>query len=81
LGTPRRLKHFVAKIDKNYEGNGTLTDGGRVRMVYAVLNINDPLLTLLAKGSNEIRQTTWQAYQEHNELLLLMVAIFRLRSP
>lgn len=65
------LNILLPKSIRIYEGNGTLTDGGRVRMVYAVLNINDPLLTLLAKGSNEIRQTTWQAYQEHNGILAI----------
>ncbi|MBP9924652.1 MAG: phosphodiester glycosidase family protein [Cyclobacteriaceae bacterium] len=54
-----------------YEGNGKLADSARVRAVYAKINLKDHHLTLQAKGSNPIRQTTLEAYQEHDGILAI----------
>jgi hypothetical protein len=51
-----------------YEANGILADTARVRAVYATISLRDGNLKLRAVGSNSLRQTTLEAYREHDAI-------------
>ncbi|GAB3203396.1 hypothetical protein ABID22_000850 [Pontibacter aydingkolensis] len=54
-----------------FEANGHLLDGARVRAVYATVNLKDQNLKLRAVGSNTLRQTTAEAYKQHQGILAI----------
>lgn len=54
-----------------YEANGLLSDRANVRGVYAVVDLRDNNLKVKAVGSNTKRQTTAEAYDEHNAILAI----------
>jgi hypothetical protein len=59
-----------------YEANGTLADGARIRAVYAVVDLRDHNLNLHAVGSNIVRQTTREAYDQHHAILAVNAGYF-----
>ncbi|MEJ8800754.1 phosphodiester glycosidase family protein [Pontibacter sp. H249] len=63
-----------------FEANGKLTDGARVRAVYATVNLKDENLKLRAVGSNTIRQTTEEAYKQHDAILAINGGYFSANS-
>lgn len=55
-----------------YEGNGMLQDGAPVRAMYATVDLRDQNLQLRAVGfAGAERQTTLEAYQEHDAILAI----------
>ncbi|WP_299823755.1 phosphodiester glycosidase family protein [uncultured Pontibacter sp.] len=63
-----------------FEANGQLSDGARVRAVYATIDLKDQNLKLRAVGSNTIRQTTQEAYEQNNAILAINGGYFAATS-
>ncbi|MBC5994475.1 phosphodiester glycosidase family protein [Pontibacter cellulosilyticus] len=63
-----------------FEANGKLSDGAKVRAVYATVYLKDPNLKLRAVGSNSVRQTTAEAYQQHQGILAINGGYFSATS-
>lgn len=63
-----------------YEASGKLADGAPVRAVYATVDLRDENLKLRSVGSNTRRQTTKEAYQEHEAILAINAGYFAATS-
>lgn len=54
-----------------FETNGQLTDGAKVRAMYATVDLRDKNLKLRAVGSNSRRETTLESYQRTNAIFAI----------
>lgn len=54
-----------------FEGKGTLADGEPIRAFYATIDLTDENLKLRALGSNTHKQTTKEAYDQHDGILAI----------
>lgn len=63
-----------------YEASGKLMGGAPVRAVYATVDLRDENLKLRSVGSNTRRQTTKEAYEEHNGILAINAGYFAATS-
>ncbi|HYG19831.1 MAG TPA: phosphodiester glycosidase family protein, partial [Ohtaekwangia sp.] len=54
-----------------FETNGLLSDGARVRAMYATIDLRDENLKLRAVGSNTRRETTLDTYQHQRAILAI----------
>lgn len=70
------LNVLLPKSIRMFEANGTLADGKRIRAVYATVDLRDHNLNLRAVGSNKVRQTTKQAYDEQHAILAINAGYF-----
>ena len=54
-----------------FETNGLLTDGAKVRAMYATVDLRDKNLKLRAVGSNTRRETTLESYHRNNAIFAI----------